>query len=153
PVEVKQLAHAMTKKWNLGRQARARTEAMEEVINQRTAELQIAKDAAEAGSKSKSEFLSVMTHEIRTPLSAVIGMGDLLLETTLDENQREYAEIIRVNGKSLLSILNDILDFSKIQAGKMTIEKVPFELGDVLNPLLHLLKPQAAAKSLSLNVN
>ena len=102
-------------------------ETLERRVLERTEELRVAKEAAEAGARAKSSFLANMSHEIRTPMNGVLGSAELLLGGELDEDQRHLGETLHGSAKALLTILDDILDFSKVEAGQLVLERAPFE--------------------------
>ena len=111
------------------------------------------KEAAEAVAAAKSAFLANMSHEIRTPLNGVLGMVDVLRKTPLDARQQEYLEHVRQSGSALLTLLNDILDFSRAEAGRIRLEAADFSPRALLEELMLLLTPQAAAKGLRLHLH
>lgn len=150
PVEVRQLANALTEKWNLMRKTRAQLDNLEK----NNSVLLKAQQVAEAASQAKSDFLANMSHEIRTPMTAILGHVDLIRDGDATEGEREaYYDIIRSSGQHLLDIINDILDVSKIEAGRVQINASPASIRELASSVVTLLGVRAQEVGLSLDVD
>jgi len=127
----------------------------QEIAERRQAEaaLRIAKDAAEVANRAKSEFLATITHELRTPMNGICGMTGLLLDTALDDEQREYAETVQKCSDDLLTLINDMLNFSQIETGKCALNIVEFELRIVVEDVLESLTEAAHKKGLAMTAS
>ncbi len=130
----------------------ARREAAFAELERTSRQLIAAREAALAASRAKSEFLSSMSHEIRTPMTAILGMADLLGESELDEEQRKFLDVMTNNGNSLLQLINDVLDLAKVESGRLTLEEVGFDLGDLMNQVGEALAVRAHEKGLELAI-
>jgi PAS domain S-box-containing protein len=127
---------------------------LQEMVEQRTAELEQARDAAETANRAKSMFLANMSHELRTPLSAILGFSDLLnRDLSLSDEQKQRLAIIRKSGDHLLGLINDVLDIAKIEAGKVKLELAPLDLGDLVFNVTDMLGIRATEKCLQLQID
>jgi signal transduction histidine kinase/ActR/RegA family two-component response regulator len=126
---------------------------IEDTVKQRTAELEIAKSAADRASQAKGQFLANMSHEIRTPMTAIIGYSDVMLEPDQSLSERHDAlQAIRRNARHLLELINDVLDLSKIEAEQMTVEHIPCDLPQLIGQAASLIRPRVQEKGLNFKV-
>lgn len=145
---------------NLEQKVTERTQQLEDTVQQLKAtqqrlteyneQLDLARREAEAASRAKSQFVTNISHELRTPLNGVIGLTDLLSDTTLDEHQQKYVRTIKYSGETLLTLINEILDFSKIEAGMLQLENVEFDVLEAVESVIEVLAHRCSEKSLEL---
>jgi signal transduction histidine kinase/ActR/RegA family two-component response regulator len=132
--------------------ARRRDRIIQARLSDAKQQAEIQAQRAEAASKAKSDFLAMMSHEIRTPMNGVLGFANLLLETELNPEQREFAQTVQSSGDALLAIINDVLDYSKIEAGRMTVEEIDFDLPSVCDEVRSILQAAVAKRGLVMSL-
>ncbi len=132
--------------------ARLRDRAAQARLAAAKRQAEIRAQNAQAAAKSKGDLLAVMSHEMRTPMSGVLGFANLLLDTPLNQEQREFAQIVQRSGDALLTVINDVLDYSKIEAGRMTVEKIDMALPDVCEGVRAILQSAALERGVALLV-
>jgi signal transduction histidine kinase/ActR/RegA family two-component response regulator len=133
--------------------ARRRDRIVQARLSDAKQQAEVQAQRAEAASKAKSDFLAMMSHEIRTPMNGVLGFANLLLDTQLDPEQREFAQTVRRSGDALLAVINDVLDYSKIEAGRMTVEQIDFDLRSVCDEVRAILLAAVAKQGLVMSLS
>ena len=142
----------ITEKKRIGEELDQHRHHLEEMVDQRTAELAAAKETAEVASRAKSAFLANMSHEIRTPMNAIIGLAHMLQRVVQDADQRHKLGQIRESADHLLAVINDVLDISKIEAGKLALETIEFDLMPLIGRVMALVRDRAESKGLMLSI-
>lgn len=148
------LFHDLTERKRAEEDLRRHKEQLEETVQHRTAELRLARDAAEAANKAKSVFLANMSHELRTPLNAILGFSHLMRKNPLlPENERRNIDIINLSGEHLLTLINDVLEMAKIEAGSVQLDEAPFDLGGMVRDVTEMMQLRATEKHLKLFID
>ncbi len=146
--------HQLVERRRSERELREYKDNLEQTIQQRTAELMLARDAAEAANRAKSVFLANMSHELRTPLNAILGFSRMLSDDTrLANEQRASLDIINRSGEHLLRLINDVLEMAKIEAGRLQLASASFDLGDLVRDLMELMQMRCEEKGLQLQLD
>lgn len=154
PIGMLEMFTDITERKQAEEELRHYKDQLEETVRQRTAELLLARDAAEAANKAKSVFLANMSHELRTPLNAILGFSAIMRKNPLlQENDRRNIEIINRSGEHLLNLINDVLEMAKIEAGRAQLDEAPFDLGAMVRDVTNMMQARAAEKNLQLQVD
>lgn len=128
----------------------SRRRSLEREVTERTAELEEARERAEAASRAKGTFLAAVTHELRTPMTAILGLTEIALDTTLTPRQRDYLEIVRSSARTLIGVVNGVLDYSRLEAGKLVLESLPFAVRELMEEVTDLFQGRMSGKDVEL---